>query len=125
MKWSSPVVTIGVIGNSPVLLEIQSIAKRNPQKLKVIKIAGYESVKSCNIIFLPETQSRNFEIIQVEIGSAPIVLVAESESLVAKGAEVGFYLENDKLKFAINKASLDESKVQVSSALLAVAKVVR
>lgn len=124
MNWNSPVITIGVIGNSPVLLEIEEIAKRNPLKIKVVKIAGYEAVSSCNMIFLPEAQSRNFNLVQERIGASPIIVVAEDEKLVSQGAEVGFYLENDKLKFAINRAALTASNVQVSNSILGLAKVV-
>lgn len=123
MEWSGDKVTIGIIGNSPVLLELESLAKRNA-KIELLKISGSESVGLCDMIFLPEAQTRNFDLIQSKIGSTATVLVAENESLISKGAEMAFYKENDKLRFIVNKSALDEAGVKMSSSLLYKAKVV-
>jgi hypothetical protein len=124
MNWPDQQITIGVMGNSAVLTELNDIARRNPGKLKVIKITGNEGVNTCNMIFLPEDQNENFDLIQNKIGSAAILLIVEDGALIQKGAEIAFYTENGKLKFALNKAALDASKIQVSSSLLAMAKVI-
>lgn len=124
MNWSSEQTVIGVVGNSQVLLELEALAKRNPQKIKVIKIAGDANIFACNMIFIPEAQSRNFSLIQSKVGSAPIIIIAESETLIKEGAEIAFYTENDKLKFVLNKSAVDDSKVQISNSLFAIARVV-
>lgn len=122
IDWPGEQVTIGVIGNSPVLIELESLAKNS--KVKLLKIAGSESVSSCDMIFLPEAQSRNFDLIQSKLNGSPIILVTENESLVSKGAEMGFYTENNKLRFAINKGELDATGMKVSNTLFGQARIV-
>ena len=123
IDWSGEQITIGVIGNSPVLIELESLT-RNNGKITLLKIAGSESVNSCDMIFLPESQSRNFDLIQDEIGSGPVILVTENEELITKGAEMAFYTKNSKLKFIVNKQALDETGIKMSMTLLGQARVV-
>lgn len=124
MEWpDNEFVTIGVMGNSQVLLELQKIAKTRT-KIKLIKLSGSADLDKCNLIFLPEAQSRNFNLVQEGINAKNTIVVVDKGSLTDKGAEIGFYLENSKLKFMINKAKLDETDVKVSQGLYAIAKVI-
>ena len=123
LDWSGEQVTIGVVGNSKALIELESLASKYPG-ISVKKISGSESIENCQMVFLPSAQSRNFSAIQSKIGSAPIILVTEDESLISKGAEIAFFMEGNKLKFTLNKSAIDDSGVTVSDKLLSVAKVV-
>lgn len=123
MNFTTDKVTIGVLGNSPVLLELQKRAQTG-SNLQIIKLAGDDRVTECNIVFIPEAQERNFSLIQNRVGDAPIVIVSETEAMLAQGAEIAFYYEGSKLKFALNKPAMDASKVKVSNSLLGLAKIV-
>lgn len=122
IDWSSENITIGVIGNSPVLLELESLVKQN-QNVKLLKISGSESIDQCDMVFLPEAQSRNFDLIQSKI-RASTLLVTEDESLIPRGAAMAFYLENDKLKFIVNRGAMNATGMKMSNALLSKAKLV-
>lgn len=123
LEWNRNDITIGVVGNTKTLVDLESLTAKYPE-IKLKKISGSESVSDCQLIFLPSAQSRNFSLIQGKIGKAPIILVTEDESLVGQGAEIGFYLEGNRLKFSINKSALDKTGVKASSKLLDVAKIV-
>ncbi|MEQ9405742.1 MAG: YfiR family protein [Cyclobacteriaceae bacterium] len=123
IDWSGENITIGVIGNSPVLLELEALASQN-HKINLIKISGSEYVDDCDIIFLPSAQTRNFELIQEKIGSNSTILIAEDENLITRGAEMAFYMEGGKLKFTVNKSELEATGLKMSSSLMIQAKVV-
>lgn len=123
LDWPGDKVTIGVVGNTQALIELESLAAKYPD-ISLKKISGGESVSDCNLIFLPSAQSRNFSLIQGKIGGSPIVLVAEDQRLISDGAELAFYMEGNKLKFVLNKSALDKAGVSVTDKLLSVAKVV-
>ncbi|MFK7952218.1 MAG: YfiR family protein [Ekhidna sp.] len=123
LDWSGEKVTIGVVGNSKAIMELQSLASKY-DNISLKKISGGESIKDCQMIFLPSAQSRNISMIQSKIGDSPIILVAEDRSLVADGAEIAFYQEGNKLKFLLNKSAINQTGVSISDKLLAVANVV-
>lgn len=123
IDWPGDNVTIGVVGNTKTLIELESLVAKYPE-ISLRKIAGGESVDKCQMIFLPSAQSRNFELIQNKIGDRPIVLVAEDEDLAKKGAEIGFYLEGNKLKFILNKSALNDAGVTVTEKLYDIGKTI-
>ena len=116
-------IVLGVVGNSPVLLELEVLVNRNPN-IRLKKISGEEGIEECDLVFLPNAQTRNFSLIQSKISNSKIVLVAENEDLINQGAEMAFYKEGDKLRFMLNKNAFDRAMMKVSSSLLAQAKVV-
>ncbi|MEL7004089.1 MAG: YfiR family protein, partial [Bacteroidota bacterium] len=118
-------ITIGVMGDSQVIPELQNIAGRgSSSKINIIKIEEKGDVTKCDMIFLPETESKSFDMIQDVIGDKNIVVVAENSKLAKKGAEVGFFLENSKMKFIINKDELEATEVRVSQGLYSIAKII-
>lgn len=123
IDWSANDLTIGVVGNTKTLLELETLVAKYPN-ISLRKIAGTESIEKCQMIFLPSAQSRNFELIQGKIGGLPIVLVSEDESLASKGAEIAFYMEGNKLKFILNRSALTSAGVTVGEKLFAIGKVI-
>ncbi len=123
IEFSSDNITIGVVGNTKTLIELESLVAKYPN-ISLRKIAGTESIDKCQMIFLPSAQTRNFDLIQNKIGSLPIVLVSEDQSLASKGAEMSFYMEGNKLKFVVNKSAFSDAGIVVGDKLLAIAKVI-
>lgn len=122
INWENEEITIGVIGNSPVLIELQSLVKQNP-KINLVKIAGDEKVSECDMIFLPSAQGRNFNLINSK-SKRNVIIVSEDEDFISKGAEMAFYVENDKLKFMVSRSALDDSGIKMSSTFLSNARMV-
>lgn len=123
LDWSSDNIVIGVVGNTKTIIELEGLTDKYPN-ISLKKIAASESVSDCQMVFLPSSQSKNFSAIQNKIGNLPIVLVCEDEELTKQGAEIGFYLEGNRLKFTINQTALNESTVTANEKLLSVARIV-
>ena len=123
LDWNLEETTIGVVGNCKTLSELQGLVSKYPN-IAIKKISLNESVADCQMIFLPSSQRKNFDTIQRKIGSFPIVLVSEDEDLASRGAEIGFYLEGNRLKFTINRTALRETRVTVNDKLLSIARII-
>ncbi len=123
MEWSQNNIKIGVIGNSKVIDELTILAEKYPNT-SIKQMTASDPVSDCQLIFLPESQTKNFNSIQSKIGNAPIVLVTENSKMVTEGSEISFYMEGNKLKFTINKTALDASGVKAPERLLSVANVI-
>ncbi len=116
-------LTIGVVGNSRVLPELQTtVEQRGKAKLK--KISGVADASGCDIIYLPSTQGKLFSTIKSAIEGKGVLLVTEDESYAAQGAGISFYTEGGKLKFIINKSATEAQNLKISSSLLSLAKLV-
>ncbi|MDW3192977.1 MAG: YfiR family protein [Cytophagales bacterium] len=124
IDWPDPgQLTIGVVGNSRVMIELQStIEKRG--KARVKKIAGVADISDCDLLFIPASQSKLFTTLNQASDNKPVLIVTEEESLAFQGAGISFYVEGGKLKFIINKSAVESRNLKVSSNLIGLAKVI-
>lgn len=126
MEWpddKQPIV-IGVLGNSPVLLALERSAQTKGGAFRVVKIATMDEVDQCDMLFLPREQNRNLRLVTQKTRGKSILIVTEDATLATKGANVSFYVEQDKLRFVINQKATASKNIRVSSALLSMAKVI-
>lgn len=124
MKWpKKKQITIGVVGQTSVLSELNNIAKRSSQ-ITALTLTNPEDVLKCDLIFISGSASKEFQNIQNSIGSRSIILVSDNTNLISQGVEIGFFVENGKLKFALNKSELQSANVMVSEDLYRMAKVI-
>lgn len=125
LEWSpkkDPVV-IGVLGNSSALIHLQQ-ADGNDSHIEVIKVASSDEVTKCDMLFIPSNQSRNLEMIQSQLVGKATLIVTEEEALTQKGADIGFFVEGNKLRFALNKTNIEAKDIKISKNLLSLAKVI-
>ncbi len=125
LEWSpkkDPVI-IGVLGNSSALIHLQQ-AGGNDSHIQVIKVASSDQVIKCDILFIPANQSRNLNMIQSQLNGKSTLIVAEEVALAEQGADIGFFVEGNKLRFALNKSKIEEKEIRISNTLLSLAKVI-
>ena len=120
IEWpSSPSkIVVGVAGETDVYNQLSKFAA-SKENLEVISIMSAEESSKCNIIFLPSSHDKELSSYVSNINKRSILVVSENKSLVNKGADIGFYLEDGKLRFLINKESIENKSMVPSSKLLA------
>ncbi len=127
IEWpnGSDELVIGAIGAGTIHRELEKMVQsKGGGKLKFIKLTSYNNLDQCNIIFLTKEQDRNLNLVLAKTKGKSILVISEIESSASKGAGISFFLENEKLKFAINKNSIEKRNMKVSGNLLSLAKIV-
>lgn len=116
-------VVIGVFGNSQVLLELEK-SSNSKRRYTIVKIAGAGDIVKCDVIYLPEAQNRNFDLVLQATSNKSVLVITDNASFAEKGSCISFYLEDSKLKFIVNQMAMKKANLRVSSALLSLAKVI-
>lgn len=118
---------IGVVGNSLIDDPLEEIAKTRKVNNKKILIRYYKSaedVEKCNILFI----SKSCRIPLSEFLEKPelkkTLIVGEKEEFAQNGAGINFVIVDKKLKFEVNKKSLDEAGLKISAQLLKLAIII-
>lgn len=113
--------TIGVMGDSPVVKELESLAKTKKAKGRSIiikKITTPEEALNCQLVYVCSAKSSTAKLINEKVKGKSILVVGEREGLAKKGAALSFItLDDDVLKFEINKGVLDQNKLKIPSVL--------
>ena len=117
VDWEEEKIVIGVVGDSPVTGELTAVSKRNP-KIEVRFIEDLQAVRDCQIVYLPDATNKSFFLTQNEIGDNSTLLVVDKKEMIVRGAEMGFYFEDDKMKMAFNQEAVQASGVKISHVLL-------
>ena len=112
---------IGVLGNSPISSELESIAaskKAGNQTIVIKKLDSDADALNCHIVFISANKSGNLEDVISVIGNKPVLIVTEKNGLGKKGSCLNFIIHEDKLKFEINKPSIESKGMKISGDLL-------
>jgi hypothetical protein len=121
------VFVIGVYGISPVtsMLTKYITTKHVGMRPIIVKvITSSEDASGCSILFLPYDQSGKIKELSEQLRSKPVLIISEKYGLCKKGAAICIFLDEDdeeKTKFEINKESITDRGLNISSNLLKLA----
>lgn len=111
---------IMVLGDSPILEELKSMAqakKVGNRNIKITKINSTSEIRKCNILFIPSAQSPEISEVLTKVTTQSILVVTEEPGLGAKGSNVNFILKDGKLAFELNQGAATKQNLKVSNEL--------
>ena len=97
----------------------------NNRELQARRVNELPELKMCQVIFISGQEDKHLPEVLSSVKGASALVVGESQEFAERGGTVQFYLENNKLRFAVNLDAAQRARLQVSSRLLALAKIVR
>lgn len=119
---------IGVIGETPVAGPLATIAatkKINNRTIAVRRFKSEKDFQKCHILFVPAGQDPAVvtALLNKTRGTATLV-VGEGPAFARNQGHIGFYPEQNSVKFEINAGSAQKSALKISSKLLSLGKIV-
>lgn len=111
---------IGVYGKSPItdeLAKMGALKKVGDKSIKVLEMDQSTISSAVQILFIPEDKSNQINNVISSLKGRPVLVVAEKEGLINKGACISFLTDQSNLRFELNSVSLTDQKLKVSKAL--------
>ena len=119
---------IGVMGESPVYTELQGLAsakKVRGRNIILKQLSKPEEAQGCHLIYIVDNKSSMLKKLEEFALNKSILLVAEREGLAKKGAAFSFVtMDDDVLKFEINKSAIEKHALKIPPVLLALGLIV-
>jgi len=118
---------VGVYGASPITVMLTKYisSKHVGSRPIVVKVINSpEDANTCSILFLPLDQSNKIKQLNDELKGKPVLIVSEKYGMSKKGASISIFLDEDddeKTKFDINKISITNNGLIISTNLLRLA----
>jgi hypothetical protein len=117
--------TITVLGKSKVFEELEHAAATKQiqgKKMQVVQEENAANIQDTQIIYVAENRSGQLsEIVRLFAGK-PVMIIAEREGLFRRGAGFSFVvLDNNTLRFDINKKDLEARQIKISQNLTTLA----
>lgn len=120
-------LAIGVIGESPVLADLQQLARYTEidgSALEIRHLTEPQDAAGCQIVFIAAGEDALLEVILEALRGQPVLTVADSPGFAARGVHINFYVENEHVRFELNQRACEEAGLGLSFRLRNVARLV-
>jgi hypothetical protein len=81
-----------------------------------------EQIGSCQVLFLSAAEKKKQAEYLSSANGHAVLTVGETENFTRQGGIIGFFLENNKVRFEINVETASKARLEISSRLLLLAK---
>jgi hypothetical protein len=113
---------LGILGDGPIVQELERLAATKKAKGRTIVIKKFSSpdkVTDCQLLYVTSSKSGAIKQLNELNRNKPILIVGEREGLARKGAALSFVtLEDDVLKFDINKSEIEQHNLKIPGTLI-------
>lgn len=82
-------------------------------------------LKDCQVVFLSDKADKRLSEVLNSLKGSSVLVVGEGEDFAERGGAVQFFLDDKKLRFAVNVDAVQRAGLTVSSKMLALARIVQ
>lgn len=117
-----------VLGETGIERSLREVARHTllfggePVVRRLYEIAG---TRDCHLLFISRSVADRVAEIVAHVEGWPVLTVGNTLDYVDDGVMIGLFLDGDKVRFAINKAAVEHSRLSMSFRLLESASMVR
>ncbi len=120
-------ITLCVFRHDPFSSALDEILRGktiNNREVLARRISELTDLKACQVVFVSDREDKHLSEISNSLKGASALVVGEGEDFAERGGGVQFFLEKNKLRFAVNVDAVERARLTVSSKLLALARIV-
>lgn len=88
------------------------------QSYTIKNISNLNEASTAQVLFIPNEQSAVLPEAAALAKEKPVLIVTEKDGLIKRGSGINFIVVDGKLRFELNRKSLDAAGLKVSSSLL-------
>lgn len=118
---------IGILGQDPfgsALDEAAAGRTIRERRIAVRRLSKLDEAADSHILFISESEGEALPRILKRLGSAPVLTVSDLPRFAEQGGMVQLVMEQSRVRFAINVASVERAGLKPSSQLLKLARIV-
>ena len=88
-----------------------------------VKVDGL--LRACHVLYVSGMDAKRSRDLLESLGDSAVFTASDLDRFAELGGVVNFFVENGKMRFAVNIESAQRARLQVSSKLLGLAKIVK
>jgi hypothetical protein len=118
-------IVICVLGENPFGPGLEKAAQSTvvaKRPVTVLQLADGQQAGQCQIAFVAASERKLSKALLEAAQDASVLTVGESDGFIANGGVIGFKLEGERIRIAINTAAADRAKLHISAKLLSLAQ---
>jgi hypothetical protein len=113
-----------VLGDDPfgrLLDDVATDAVMKDKPVAIRRISTVEESGSCHTLFIGASEGARLGRILDSLGERPVLTVSDAPGFAERGGMIGFFLDDNRVRFTVNLAATQEAGLRMNSELLRVA----
>lgn len=122
----SPIV-IGILGTDPfgsIIDRILADKKIDARRFVIKRLKWGMDLKDCDILFIGSSEAVHLEEVLHSLKGTPILTIGETPGFAKRGCIINLIVEDNKVRFEVNLDAAKQADLNISSRLLALAKII-
>jgi hypothetical protein len=117
---------IGVMGDGPFAQALEGLPLGNVKgrKVAVKRFRSASDVQPCHILYFPSEEEALLAGMRKRLAAWNVLTVGETSRFLGLGGAIQLFHEEGRLRFVVNRATLEKSSLQVEAKALKLAKTV-
>ena len=119
--------TVCIFGHDPFGSALDEVIRGkniNARGILVHRTTGLADLKTCQLVFISEKEEKHLPDVFNSLNGASTLVVGESDDFAERGGSVQFFVEDNRMRFAVNVDAVQRARLTISSKLLVLAKIV-
>ena len=112
---------ITVLGNSPIVNELKTIAQKKKvgtQNIVVLKANSIAECSNCNILYIPNNKQVPVDDIQNQLAGKGILVITDAPGMAKSVSGINYVKQDGKQSFEINKVHIESQGIKVNTQLI-------
>ena len=121
-------IELCVAGDTPVAKALEDATKGRDvegHRIVVRKIDLQGAIQSCHVLYVEQLDTKRAVQLVERSKSTPVLTVSDFNRFAQMGGSTEFFVEDGRMRFAVNLDATVRSKLRLSSRLLSLAKIVK
>lgn len=106
---------IGIVGESPIKQALVAQVYGKSVNKQPISVESYNPMNTYKILFFTEAGQSQFNRIKKLCTDKTVLFISENTLLENIGSHISLYVDGTKIRFTVNKAAIEKTKLKVSS----------
>ena len=128
-EWSAPEdmsIVVCVIGDEPLAAALIDVMRTSPDgsRMQVRQPFDLTSTPECHVGFIAESPAHRAAPLLDAVRGRPILTVSDAPGFAQVGGMIELFLEEGRMRFAVNVDAAQQAHVRLSSRLLGLARIV-
>ena len=122
----SPIV-IGILGTDPfgsIIDHILADKQIDSRRFVIKRLKWGMDLKGCDILFIGASEAVHLEEVIRSVKGSPILTIGETPGFAKRGCIINLVVEDNKVRFEVNLDAAKQADLNISSRLLALARIV-
>jgi hypothetical protein len=107
------------------LNELVASSMVNGRAVAISRNVSGPQLRNCQILYVGQMNSSRMSAILEDLRGAPVLTVSNGDDFVRNGGMVGLFVEDGRMRFAVNPDAAQRAGVRFSSKVLQLAKILK